>query len=72
MKSLILTLICFLRIVYANEVLGKQFVKHKTGHPGSEPGSPEFWYHLGVSICLVLAGGVFAGRVLSILSSVRF
>jgi len=38
--------------------------KHRTGHPGAEPGSEEFWYHLIVSIFLVLAGGVFAGSVL--------
>ncbi|CAA7266424.1 unnamed protein product [Cyclocybe aegerita] len=41
--------------------------KHKTGHPGAEPGSPEFWYHVGVSACLVLAGGVFAGLTLGLM-----
>ena len=32
--------------------------------PGEQPGSPEFWYKLVISIGLVLAGGVFAGYVL--------
>lgn len=31
------------------------------GNSGTERGSREFWYHLTVSIILVLAGGVFAG-----------
>ena len=26
-----------------------------------EPGSAEFWFHIVISIFLVLAGGVFAG-----------
>ncbi|RPD59499.1 DUF21-domain-containing protein [Lentinus tigrinus ALCF2SS1-6] len=35
--------------------------------PGEEPGSPEFWYKLIVSIGLVLAGGVFAGLTLGLM-----
>lgn len=31
-----------------------------------EPGSPEFWYKVIISIVLVLAGGVFAGCVRSV------
>ena len=31
------------------------------GNAGTEKGSREFWYHLVVSIFLVLAGGAFAG-----------
>ena len=34
-----------------------------TGNGGTEKGSPEFWYHLAISVVLVLAGGVFAGYV---------
>jgi len=37
--------------------------KHKIGHPGVEWGSPEFYYHVAVSVLLVLIGGVFAGYV---------
>ena len=29
--------------------------------PGKEPGSPEFWYRVIISVGLVLLGGVFAG-----------
>ncbi|PIL30796.1 transporter [Ganoderma sinense ZZ0214-1] len=35
--------------------------------PGQEFGSPDFWYRLIVSICLVLAGGVFAGLTLGLM-----
>jgi metal transporter CNNM len=34
-----------------------------TGNGGTDRGSPEFWYHLTISMALVLAGGVFAGYV---------
>lgn len=33
------------------------------GNSGTDRGSREFWYHLVVSIILVLAGGAFAGYV---------
>jgi hypothetical protein len=37
-------------------------------HATEEPlWSPEFWWKLGISMCLVLAGGVFAGYVFMIL-----
>ena len=48
----------------------KHLIKHKAGHPGAEPGSPEFWYHVGFSVCLVLAGGVFSGSVVFNLNAV--
>jgi len=48
----------------------KHLIKHKAGHPGAEPGSPEFWYHVGFSVCLVLAGGVFSGLVVLNLNAV--
>ena len=38
----------------------------KGHHEGEPPGSPAFWYKVLLSIGLVLAGGVFAGLVLSI------
>ena len=38
-------------------------------HATEEPlWSPEFWWKLGISMCLVLAGGVFAGYVFMILT----
>jgi len=32
-------------------------------HEGEELWSPEFWWKIGLSICLVLLGGVFSGSV---------
>jgi len=32
-------------------------------HPREGPGSPEFWWKIGLSALLVVAGGVFAGYV---------
>ncbi|PPQ76770.1 hypothetical protein CVT24_010757 [Panaeolus cyanescens] len=62
-------LLAALRFVSASpflEVIEKK-KKHKTGHPGVERGSPEFWYHLTVSVILVLIGGVFAGLTLGLM-----
>ena len=61
MKLKIPTLALLLRAVSASPYSA---FKHKTGRPGIERGSPEFWYHLIVGLFLVLAGGVFAGCVL--------
>jgi metal transporter CNNM len=33
------------------------------GHPKEDPGSPGFWWKIGLSALLVVAGGVFAGYV---------
>ena len=55
------SLVVLLRAVHASTPLTKSSGKHKTGHPGAEPWSPDFWYHVVVSIVLVLAGGIFAG-----------
>ncbi|KAF9561507.1 DUF21-domain-containing protein [Agrocybe pediades] len=64
------TLIALVRVVSASphyHALRHSGKKHRTGHPGAEPGSEEFWYHLIVSIFLVLAGGVFAGLTLGLM-----
>lgn len=61
MKLKIPTLVLLLRVMSASS--SSLHGKHKTGNPGVERGSPEFWYHLIVSAFLVLAGGVFAGCV---------
>ncbi|KAF8959833.1 hypothetical protein BDZ97DRAFT_1836104 [Flammula alnicola] len=61
MKLRIPSLILLLRVVNASPH------KHKTGHPGAEPWSPDFWYHVIVSIFLVLAGGIFAGLTLGLM-----
>ncbi|KAF9042422.1 hypothetical protein BJ165DRAFT_265889 [Panaeolus papilionaceus] len=62
-------LLTALRVVSASpflEVIDKK-KKHKTGHPGVERGSPEFWYHVSVSALLVIIGGVFAGLTLGLM-----
>jgi len=41
----------------------RPFSSVTAGNGGTERGSPEFWYHLTISMALVLAGGVFAGYV---------
>ena len=64
MKQLIVLAFGLCATVYANPLQPptKHHSKHTLpGHPGLEHGTPEFWFHLGVSVCLVLAGGVFAG-----------
>ncbi|KAF9527885.1 hypothetical protein CPB83DRAFT_883890 [Crepidotus variabilis] len=70
-RVLLVLLFCFYSVYgepdSMQEVQLSHRPKHKTGHPGSEPGSPEFWYHLGVSVVLVLAGGVFAGLTLGLM-----
>ena len=59
-----------LLLSYARTVLGVPFVKDAikvvifaTTRDDDTPevGSAEFWYHIVISIFLVLAGGVFAG-----------
>jgi hypothetical protein len=37
-------------------------------HPSEKPGSPEFWWKIGLSALLVVAGGVFAGYVTHLLN----
>lgn len=59
-----------LLLSYVRTVLGVPFVKDAirtvifattVGDDTPEYGSAEFWYHIVISIFLVLAGGVFAG-----------
>jgi hypothetical protein len=39
------------------------FKKHHDGFPEEDPGSPAFWWKLGISVALVLLGGVFSGII---------
>jgi len=61
-----------LLLSYVRGALGVPFVRDairaavsatmlKKKHETPEPGSTEFWFHMVISIFLVLAGGVFAG-----------
>ncbi|KIM47332.1 hypothetical protein M413DRAFT_64121 [Hebeloma cylindrosporum] len=45
----------------------RPFSPANAGNGGTERGSPEFWYHLTISMALVLAGGVFAGLTLGLM-----
>ncbi|KDR70055.1 hypothetical protein GALMADRAFT_255436 [Galerina marginata CBS 339.88] len=45
----------------------RPFSTTTVGNEGTEKGSPEFWYHLAISVVLVLAGGVFAGLTLGLM-----
>jgi len=59
------TVIALLRVVSASpHYAAYGGIKTRSEHPGAEPGSEDFLYHLIVSMFLVLAGGVFAGYVL--------
>lgn len=49
---------------------------HPVGHslfsfledePEEEPGSPTFWWKLGLSVMLILGGGVFAGLTIGLM-----
>lgn len=60
-----------LLLSYARTVLGVPFVRDAirtvvfTSIPRNDgvpkPGSAEFWFHMVISVFLVLAGGVFSG-----------
>ncbi|KAF8588519.1 DUF21-domain-containing protein [Ramaria rubella] len=38
-----------------------------SSHEHTEIGSPTFWWKLGISLCLILSGGVFAGLTLGLM-----
>jgi len=66
MRSLLIPLL----LSYVRTVLGVPFVKDAIravvfattrDDDTPKPGSAEFWYHIVISVFLVLAGGVFAG-----------
>jgi hypothetical protein len=42
-------------------------VLEKVEAPDERPGSPQFWWKLGVSVVLILGGGVFAGLTIALM-----
>ncbi|KAH9487417.1 hypothetical protein JR316_0001492 [Psilocybe cubensis] len=65
MQFRIPTLILLLRAVSAASPHHHAQRKPKIGHP--QPAPEEFWFHVTVSACLVLAGGMFAGLTLGLM-----
>ena len=63
MRSNLPTLIFLLRTTLASPYFRNNVPVEE---PPAEPGSPDFWTKLLVSVGLVLAGGVFAGFVFGI------
>ena len=60
-KSLIV-LISYLPALHSRPTNGfTSFDRDDDGFPAEDPGSPEFWWKLGISVALVLLGGVFSG-----------
>jgi len=49
---------------------GHEYLMSEGGgdEPEDKPDSPVFWWKLGFSACLVLAGGVFAGYVFTFIT----
>lgn len=61
-----------IRFVFASPTVWKAIRITKDHDTATVPRPPaddpaEFWFHVGVSIVLVLAGGVFAGYILHLL-----
>ena len=50
------------RVATASPFLIRPSITSRLGNGGTK-GSPEFWYHLTISVVLVLVGGLFAGYV---------
>ena len=60
-KSLIV-LISYLPALHSRPTNGFHSLKRDDdGFPAEDPGSPAFWWKLGISVALVLIGGVFSG-----------
>ena len=64
-KSLLL-LISYIPSLHSRPVTGiggiDLFKKDVDGFPEEDPSSAAFWWKLGISLVLVLLGGVFAGK----------
>jgi hypothetical protein len=61
-KSLIV-LISYLPALHSRPTNGFQSFTHDDdGFPAEDPSSPAFWWKLGISVALVLIGGVFSGN----------
>lgn len=60
-KSLII-LISYIPALHSRPTRGIQLAMDDDGgFPSEDPSSPVFWWKLGISVVLVLLGGVFSG-----------
>ena len=60
-KALIL-LISYIPTFHSRPTNDFLSLKNIDGFPEEDPSSPVFWWKLGISVVLVLVGGVFSGR----------
>jgi hypothetical protein len=59
--KILLILISHIPALQSRPTKGLESLGHHDGFPEEDPGSPAFWWKLGISLVLVLLGGVFAG-----------
>jgi len=62
-KALLL-LISYIPALHSRPTNDFLSLKSTDGFPEEDPSSPVFWSKLGISVILVLVGGVFSGRTL--------
>ena len=63
----LLILSTFISISYALPYGGFRLNSTSQTHEHPTIGSPVFWWKLGISLCLILSGGVFAGLTLGLM-----
>lgn len=51
----------------SSQPLGRILLSIEDDTPEEEPGSTKFWWKLGVSVLLILGGGVFAGLTIGLM-----
>jgi len=61
LAKVLVILISYLPALQSRPTDGIGALDDDGGFPEEDPGSPAFWWKLGVSLILVLLGGVFAG-----------
>ncbi|PSS37385.1 hypothetical protein PHLCEN_2v769 [Hermanssonia centrifuga] len=61
-----ITALSLISRAYASPFI-KAYLKETKGKEGLPPDTPDFWWHIVLSIGLVLAGGVFAGLTLGLM-----
>lgn len=70
--KLLIVLISYLPALHSRPTNGFHSFTHYDdddgGFPAEDPTSPVFWWKLGISLILVLLGGVFAGTSPTIMS----